>query len=280
MRLHVGLRPDEAPSERGALSLLRLRGVTASGDRSILLALQIIADRVPENLRRRAVVLILQVAVHRVAVHNRRRHVVLDGEVVAHRITNRAGSRRIVLYREVSANGISRAGTRGRGSDQHRRAVVLELQVAVYAGPANLILRRACGHVLNLQIPSDRRARTNAESASANLHISCDLRIAKNQIAAIQSHVSSDAAGSELTALTTRHGDISSEKAVINAVAGASRFRTRRHRREDKRTERGNAGADGLADRIRSIGAAGDRLVHRNSADVVQNGKTGEDGGI
>jgi len=105
------------PLERGALAQFVGGRVSASGDRAIAAALQVVGDGVGEDLRSSAVTLVDKIAADGVGIDGR-------GPV-------------IVLYLEVSAHGISRAA-RG-GANQRCGAAILQQQALTDAGSTDLI---------------------------------------------------------------------------------------------------------------------------------------------
>ena len=108
----------EVALERCALALFRAGRVSSSGDGCVVLALQVVADAVVEDLSRPGIVLI--------------------GQVATHCIADNAGRRSVILYLEIVAHGIAGARRLRRIGSDPRTAVpvILELQIAVYAGPA------------------------------------------------------------------------------------------------------------------------------------------------
>ena len=86
-----------------------------------------------EHLRRCRIVVVLQVAGYGVAVHG--------------------CGRRVVLHLQIAADSIAGAG--GWIADNYRGPTVLELQIAVYGGTANLVRTRTGGEVLDLKIAAN-----------------------------------------------------------------------------------------------------------------------------
>ena len=171
--------------KRCALALFLTGRVSATCNRGIILALQVIADNVTEHLRRRRIVLVLQVAGYDVAVYGRVRpvvlrlqiagydvavhghgcRVVLNSEIVRDCVAHRAGGSRIVLYGEITADLIG--GARGCViPNQHWSSVVLELQIAAHSCAAYLALHRALRNILDHQATANSGGRADRETAS------------------------------------------------------------------------------------------------------------------
>ena len=77
------LAKAQLPLEPRALPLLGFRGVPASGDGGVLLALQVVAYGIGEHLRRRGIALVCQVTLHGIAIDGRGCRVVLHREIAA-----------------------------------------------------------------------------------------------------------------------------------------------------------------------------------------------------
>ena len=141
--------------ERCALARLGARRVSAAGDGGVPPALQATGDRVVEHLRRRRIVVVLQVAGYDVAVQG-------------------CGCR-VVLHLQITADSIAGAG--GWIADNYSGPTVLELQIAVYGGTANLVRSRTGGEVPDLQIAVNGRAWAYGEGACADLHVAGHLTL-------------------------------------------------------------------------------------------------------
>ena len=121
------------------MALLLRGGVSAAGNRSVALALQVINNLVIEHLRGGSIIDVLQVAADSVTENNRLGRIALHFQVTADRV----------------------AGTGRSGPNQQPRSVILELQIAFDDHPANLIHRRTRSSILDLQIAFDDARRSD-----------------------------------------------------------------------------------------------------------------------
>ncbi len=196
--------------------------------------MQVVANRVVEDLSWRGIVLIGQVAGDRIAVN--------------------AGRRSVVLYLEIVAHGVARARRLRRvgRSDQNRRPVVLDLQVAVHAGSTNLVLRRAGGKVLNLHVAAYRCSWTDRERApTVDLQVAANARVNHRQSAAILRHIASHDCIDYAKVLARRHSYVTVEGRAEDAGAVREGY----SKRDFPHRNRGHHGVAGRGDHRDRIAA-------------------------